>query len=579
MKFFHVYNEDCFKGLEKNNMLNGDSGFKIQNVFSVPYERQFNNIAAIGGTLHSMIKNDKIPFYVDRIAGGITYWKYEYDKTLIKEYRDILGDWFLGFQLHESASNRRTSDWPLIIKTMGSNGPYDVKAMDEPLKSSFAVTPYGEVLHGLSQGSISEYSKLIYSPTPEGYYEEIKEMFKTRMEETEGLILPCDSYYLMTKLQDELGMKTFMPEVGSQIPYMRTEVALARGIAKASDKTWGTYYECWHWSMFNGKYVGCTMPCFNLDPINEWYLTQDTHPDNFTSFGENGGSSRLLQNRIYYFSLMSGSHYFSEEWGLNCSYYDMKEFNLSPYGETKKNFIHEAEKLRGINAFTPFAIVLPKKYSTVQLRFRFNLNEKHENPYTYMCSTLTKQEEQYYMHVEDVLALIFEDRVKGSGNEGHVLTNTEFGDVFDIIYEDTNPEAMKKYEYLIDASPDSHFKKENEDKYKILDSSDINKLSAELKKLILKVMPVYVSGLSWLVSTDENNQRYLSLFNNEGNMRTIDKGDVIDNEADELVEVTFKKPTEIEVIKEGNFKSQIIKKDDKTYSVKVPATAFIILEF
>ena len=41
MRFFHVYNEDSFRGLEKNNMINRDTGFKIQNVFSVPEERKF----------------------------------------------------------------------------------------------------------------------------------------------------------------------------------------------------------------------------------------------------------------------------------------------------------------------------------------------------------------------------------------------------------------------------------------------------------------------------------------------------------------------------------------------------------
>ena len=71
------------------------------------------------------------------------------------------------------------------------------------------------------------------------------------------------------------------------------------------------------------------MPCFNLDPINEWYLTQETHVDDFTTYGANGGSSRLLQNRIYYHALMSGADYFSEEWGLNCSYTDMQNFTLS----------------------------------------------------------------------------------------------------------------------------------------------------------------------------------------------------------------------------------------------------------
>ena len=90
-----------------------------------------------------------------------------------------------------------------------------------------------------------------------------------------------------------------MPEVGCQIAQMRQAVSLARGMARASKKTWGTYYECWRESREDGKFY-YTMPCFNSDPSNEWYLTQKLHPDDFTSHGENGGSSRLLQNRIYY---------------------------------------------------------------------------------------------------------------------------------------------------------------------------------------------------------------------------------------------------------------------------------------
>ena len=69
MKFFHVYNEECINGLEINGLLNKDTGFKIQHCFSVPKERQFNHIAKVGGKLHSLIKENSIPFYVDRIAG------------------------------------------------------------------------------------------------------------------------------------------------------------------------------------------------------------------------------------------------------------------------------------------------------------------------------------------------------------------------------------------------------------------------------------------------------------------------------------------------------------------------------
>ena len=104
MKFFHVYNEDLLVGLEKNGFLNKDSGFKIQNVFSVPKHLLFHNVAAKGGKLYNMIREGNMPFYVDRIAGGIIYFPYQYDKTLLREYSELLGDWFLGTQLHESGN-------------------------------------------------------------------------------------------------------------------------------------------------------------------------------------------------------------------------------------------------------------------------------------------------------------------------------------------------------------------------------------------------------------------------------------------------------------------------------------------
>ncbi len=572
MKFFHVYNEDCYKGLEKNGLLNKDTGFKIQNVFSVPKERQFNNIAARGGKLHTMIKEGKIPFYVDRIAGGITYFKYEYDKNLIHEYESILGDWFLGFQLHESASNRK-NDWARLIEHGEGKGPYDVDLLDKVLKSSNVVTPDGEYLHSLAQGSIYEYAKLRFAETYEEFYEEIREMFKLRMAETEGHILPCDSYFLMTKLQDELGMKTFMPEVGAQIPDTRQALALARGVARASNKTWGAYYECWMPLLdANGK-VLYTMPCFHVDEINEWYLTQETHTDDFTTYGENGGSSRLLQNRLYFYALMSGADYFSEEWGLNCSYYDMQDFTLSPYGETKKAFINDALGLQGIKAQTPFALVIPKEFEAL------GIGSEHDRDgnYIFLKCPLSPEQERIAKHMNEVRRLLF-GAEENCGNEGHIITNSRFGDVFDIIHADTSPDELKKYEYLIDASPDGDFAKKSPN-LRVLESGDIAKLESELQKLIRETMPVYVDGLCWLVSTDENGRRYLSIFNNSGNDRSLEHGNTIDHAFDRAVSVSFKEPSEIKVVKEGNFPSEISRKDEKTYTVKVPATAFVILEF
>lgn len=579
MKFFHVYNEDCIKGLEKNGLLNKDSGFKIQHAFSVPEELKFNKFAAKGSKLYNIIKEGNIPFYVDRIAGGITWHKYEFDKKLINEYKELLGDWFLGFQLHESASNRRNSEWPTILQKMSSEGPYNLNELREKLVSNFAVMPDGTQLYDTSQDSIEYYANKKYAHSYKEFTDEIKELFARRLSDTDGNILPCDSYFLATKIQDEMGMKTFMPEVGCQIAQMRQAVSLARGIAKKSKKTWGTYYECWREIREDGNFY-YSMPCFNSDLSNEWYLTQTLHPDDFTSYGENGGSSRLLQNRIYYYSLMSGADYFSEEWGLNCSYSDMNDFTLSSYGETKKDFIHTAERLKGIKSLTPFAIVLPKEYSCVEIPDMFIPYSVGNHRDEYMKSPLNAEEKSYIGHIEDVLKLVFARYGTSYGNEGHTITNSRIGDVFDIIYEDTSDETLGRYEYLIDATKEGSFiKAKQSTDYKVLDSSDLAYLEEKLQKLIKSVMPCFVDGLHWLVSYDEKGTRYLSIFNNEGNERSLEKGDIIHNEADKTVNVIFNLSANLNIIKEGYAKSCVEKTEDNKYRVTVPAASFVIFSF
>lgn len=575
MKFFHVYNEQCYEGLVKNDMLNEDSGFKIQHCFAVPKERQFNNIAKVGGKLHTLIKEKKIPFYVDRIVGGVTYYPYAFDKELIREYRELLGDWFLGFQMHESASNRR-QEWNRLLKF--GKGPYDAAELREKLISKTAVTPEGEHLVGLSHDTPEYFANRTYAETVPEFEAEIKEMFQRRQNDTADNVLPCDSYYLFSKLQNELGMRSFMPEVGCQIPMMRIAIALARATAKAAKKTWGVYYECWR-AMPDGTYC---MPCFNLDPINEWYLTQETHADDFTSFGQNGGSSRLLQNRIYYHALMSGADYFSEEWGLNCSYTDMQEFTLSEYGKTKKSFIHTAAKLRGIKAVVPFAIVLPKKYCCVELPDIWDLADYKYGVHrdVYMKCVLSDEDKAYYGHIEDVLKMIYARVAEQTDSEAHVLTNSRLPDLFDIIYEDADAAVFDQYEYLIDATKEGTFAASAAaQNRKVLLSSDLDALEQQLHQLAKEVMPCYADGLHWLVSVDENGQKYLTIFNNEGNERFLDRGDVLDHKMDKWVNVTFKEEPKFRVVAASGLDVALRKGENNGYRVFVPAAGFVVLAF
>ncbi len=577
MKFFHVYNDSHIAALEKNGFINRDTGFKIQHIFSMPDELKFNKFAAKGGALHSVIKEGRIPFYVDRIAGGCTYHKYNFDKNLIREYIEILGDWFLGFQLHESASNCRNSDWPKILSvTGGEKGPYDADRLRALILGDYTM-PDGTVLPALSQDLPEVYAKMRYAQTPAEYIEELRQLLSRRMSEVEGRVLPCDSYYMATKIQDEVGIRTFMPEVGCQIPLMRQQVALARGVAKASGKTWGTYYECWREIREEGN-AYYSMPCFNTDTSNEWYLSQEQHPDDFTSHGENGGSSRYLQNRIYYYSLMSGADYLSEEWGLNCSYTDMREFTLSDYGRTKKDFINTALDFRGIRALIPFAIVLPTEYACMEIPEIWDEYEFDTARSRYLRCQLTETEKNYYGHIEELLKLCFLNKSK-IGNESHTITNSKFGDLFDIVYSDASDEALSKYEYLIDASPTSEFANRAGGKFKILESYDMARLKKQLKKLAKEVMPVYVDDLCWLVSTDENNRRYLSIFNNDGNERSLSKGNIIHHSADVRVTISFKEKTIPHILKEALGSCSLERVDDNTYSAIIPAAGFVIMSF
>ena len=144
---------------------------------------------------------------------------------------------------------------------------------------------------------------------------------------------------------------------------------------------------------------------------------------------------------------------------------------------------------------------------------------------TYLDCVLDSEDKAYFGHIEDVLKLAFVRYGTAYGNEGHTITNSRFGDVFDIIYEDAGDETLAKYEYLIDATSEGSFIKAKQGTdLKILDSADLSYLEQKLKELIKSVMPCYVDDLHWLVSYDENGKRYLSIFNNEGNERSFEKG-------------------------------------------------------
>ena len=116
-------------------------------------------------------------------------------------------------------------------------------------------------------------------------------------------------------------------------------------------------------------------------------------------------------------------------------------------------------------------------------------------------------------------------------------------------------------------------------KFKTLLSHDLDALEQQLNKLAADSMPCYADGLHWLVSVDENGQKYLSVFNNEGNERFLDRGDVLDHKMDKWVNLSFKQTPQLRFIAASGKDVQLCKGENGTYRLFVPATGFAVIAF
>jgi len=258
----------------------------------------------------------------------------------------------------------------------------------------------------------------------------------------------------------------------------------------------------------------------------------------------------------------------------------MNTFELSPYGEAKKELIEDARRLLGIRAITPFAIVLPRDFYAIELPDVYDPWRIGERRGKLMHSTLGADETAYYGHMEDVLKLFYTRNGEIYGNESHVLTNSRFGDLFDILYEDAPEAAFAAYDTLIDATPDGKIARRLGKTFRVLESDSLERLEHAVHQREKELLPAVADSLHWLLSEDSEGRRYLTLFNNEGNERSIKRGDTVRHEADACVRLTFRDPVEeISVIKRSSSEIGVEKKDAHTYFVNLPATEFIIFAY
>lgn len=516
IRFIHTFTEDTIEVLLASGLFRKGHGLKIMHKpdYTAPYD--FNSIAKKGGVLYNTLNKLSCPFYIDRFQGGLGYTKtYPYDKELLEEYKSNKNIGFIGFQLHEWASNFR-SDQKRIEELCKKEGIAPEKVHKHP--EFWERVKNGELSLFLEAYSPEEWAEIPLSLTREQFIIDCEELYTKRLRETQGLIFPTDSYYMAFRTEIQHGAKMLLPEVGWQIPNMRLQISFARGMAKSAEIPWGIYYECWYCNE-NGQF---SIPFSLKDAGDEW--TEDLLHKGFGNERpftqrEYGGSSLSLMERAWVYAYFSGAEIIGEEYGICNTFRSCKSTELSPYGETKKRFIDLTEEYTPSGKpYTPFAAVLPKEMLMPDNR----LIEEHLE-----FAPDESFSREYMRAFNSNLEGIFGKNGK-YGNMGHTLRNGGLPDICDVLYEDMS-EDLQGYDYLIDLTGKNELRKTFNN---VISIEEAHKKAREL-------LPLSVSDkLHYTFRKTENGFQAL-IMNNDGILHKDFSPDIILPEAAVTIPVTI----------------------------------------
>lgn len=445
LRFIHTYAPGIFSALQKSGLWREGDGLKLMHKPGFLPPDDFNHVAAVGSPLEQLLSDLRCPFYIDRLQGGIGYTNvYPYDETLLSHYEALLGDRFLGFQMHEWASNFR-SDQERISALFEKEGadPNDPDAR----KDLWERIVTGEKDLFLEAYSAKQWERRALSSGLAAFLEETGALYRLRAAETQRRLFPADSYYMAPRTEIENGARLLLPEAGWQIPNLRIQIAYTRGMANAAGIPWGIYYECWQ----NTENAGFTIPFSLREGQDEW-LEDLLHTGNGSDLPferrEHGGSSLSVMARAWRFAWFSGAAYIAEEYGVCNTFRDLKTAELSPYGEVKRDFLRFIEKHGDAGKpYRPFGVVLPESLPMVDITFP-------EQWFRFPTETDAPFSQDTTHKINRTMELIFGQPGK-HGNHGHVLKSGGLPDVFDMIHADTP--TLPSYPYLIDLTGDPSF--------------------------------------------------------------------------------------------------------------------------
>ncbi|MBE6690368.1 MAG: hypothetical protein E7590_03680 [Ruminococcaceae bacterium] len=541
--FYHPYHPMTWQAMIDQGLVREGDGVKFNQSLLIGGELKFNNLAAKDGELYRYLERTGAPLYIDRLQGGSYIEEYPYDMELIDEYRTLLGDRFMGWQMHEWLSNYR-SDLKKL-EGLPADKWQDAAAVKQHI---FKKYPYPCLfLESMSAEEMAAHGK---PADVTQFRENMFDIYRKRLR-THGELIPCDSIFLAYEFEFKNGARVVMPEVGAQSADARMQICYARGEAKAYGRDFGVYYEPWGGKPFSA----C---CYQRDGKNEWGIGENRDFP-FETKGANGGSSRSLQWRIFLYGYLNNAAMMAEEWGLCNTFVDWESFALSDYGKVKLDFLNFTRKYADVGEkLTPAVVILPEELDVLDDIREPRLHCSRKLPDEVTAIKLEG--------IKDGIKRVFAAPTEVLGTECKTLINSEMPDAVDMLNAGAEKAAViDSYRYLINLTGDADFA-----------AAHPNCVCIEqLESLLREALPCTVEGLHWLVNERIGGGYYLTVFNNIGIERTVEKGEIALPEGKRSAKVTFKNgalPTLLE--SDGTLETS-----GDAYILTLPAGGYAFIRF
>ena len=230
-QFIHGYLPGVWEAQVNAGLVGEHDGIRFCQNIMLRDELKFNRLAAKGGELYQILAARKCPFYIDRIQGGVYIDEYPYDEELLAEYKEMLGENFWGFQMHEWMSNYRNDAFVKLDDLPEED--WIEEGITAHIRKKFPF-PY-LMLESMTAKEMADAGK---PKTVAEFYRNITEIYKKRKKT--GALIPADSWFLSYAFEIAAGATRLMPEVGAQTPDARIQICYARGMTRAAGRSFGS---------------------------------------------------------------------------------------------------------------------------------------------------------------------------------------------------------------------------------------------------------------------------------------------------------------------------------------------------